>query len=70
MELLTNDLLIKIVINDDLDEVARMWNFEKAVYHYKRHKKQLIICRIITKKIIQDIYTIYALQFLRKEKTV
>ena len=30
MELLTNDLLIKTVINDDIDEVARMWNFEKG----------------------------------------
>ena len=30
MELFTNDLLLKTVINDDINEVARMWNFEKG----------------------------------------
>ena len=30
MELHTNDLLLKTVTADDLDEVARMWEFEKG----------------------------------------
>ena len=30
MNLYTNDLLLKTVANEDIDEVARMWNFEKG----------------------------------------
>ena len=30
MELYTNDLLLKTVTDDDIDEVARMWEFEKG----------------------------------------
>ena len=30
MELYINDLLLKTVTTDDIDEVARMWEFEKG----------------------------------------
>jgi len=32
MELYTNDLLLKTVTTDDINEVVRMWEFEKIVF--------------------------------------
>lgn len=53
MELYTNDLLLKTVTDQDIEEVARMWNFEngsismkeaqKAIHYMKKnHKKNRI----------------------------
>ena len=53
MKLFTNDLLLKTVTTDDIDEVARMWEFEKGSiskeaaqnavdYMQNNHKKNVL----------------------------
>jgi len=41
MELYTNDLLLKIVTDEDLDEVARMWDFEKGPITFAQAQKAI-----------------------------
>ena len=41
MELYTNDLMLKTVTDDDINEVARMWNFEKGSISLEEAKKAI-----------------------------
>ena len=41
MELYTDDLLLKTVTNDDINEVARMWNFEKGSISLNKAKEAI-----------------------------
>ena len=41
MELFTNDLLLKTVNNYDINEVARMWNFEKGSISLQEAQKAI-----------------------------
>ena len=41
MEIYTNDLLLKTVTNEDINEVARMWNFEKGCISLKEAQEAI-----------------------------
>ncbi len=48
MELYTNDLVLKTVTDNDIEEVARMWEFEKGSISTDEAKKQSNICKATT----------------------